>query len=535
MFDQVSFLMGFIFCDKSKSEGDGDQSLFKSLIYGKGFALELSIMKTYSFSFLKIRTKRWLSFVLSFSLIFSPLIGHSLTIQLNRNINVRVTENTSHVATRPSSRGTLKRVGVLKSGTKIQIPKEFVEKDPKGKVDFESTLNRWLSQSHFTGDSTDTGLPGLYTFNGQKQDYFFPVTLSDKNKGNLDLSNSDKDKPLYVALSFLARNKNQFHIIEDVEVVEGQEVVEPDTAGLHPASTAPQSESEAGKCHEKCHFQQREDNSPAVADNSALVRLISALSATLDKVNSKTKSFLPNVDIDKHRVQLDRNLSRTCGPAITMISLNAEIETEKKQYQNLSTLSSNDILSMMMKESSGKCDAIKKENNSESIGLFQINTKSATKGISSCNTAQMAQIRGTQSIQDLKENRSLQCLQNPMVSLRESLRLLNGKVKSLNKFSFQTMTSEDQRRLILSAYNGGEKWVERARTDLEVFNRRNETNLSINKWEDLRLFYLRRALDDNNQRNLFGLVHDRDEQRTLNNTISNLAYVEALVPRSLPK
>jgi hypothetical protein len=81
--------------------------------------------------------------------------------------------------------------------------------------------------------------------------------------------------------------------------------------------------------------------------------------------------------------------------------------------------------------------------------------------------------------------------------------------------------------LAASAYNGGERWVMYAKSDLDTFNRRHGTNLDPYNWEDLRIFYLRRFLGSDRENDYLG----RSISGRTSRALINLAYSENVVPR----
>lgn len=123
-------------------------------------------------------------------------------------------------------------------------------------------------------------------------------------------------------------------------------------------------------------------------------------------------------------------------------------------------------------------------------------------------------------------------LTNPVTNVRASLDVLESKHQALAKdFNFSKMSEDDRLRLLISAYNGGERWVRQAKSDLLQFNRKQGTDLDYNNWDDLRVFYFRRHLNAGQEREAFGNSRGR-EQRAVKNTLLNLAYTENLIPRS---
>ncbi|MES2857115.1 MAG: hypothetical protein V4692_14700 [Bdellovibrionota bacterium] len=89
----------------------------------------------------------------------------------------------------------------------------------------------------------------------------------------------------------------------------------------------------------------------------------------------------------------------------------------------------------------------------------------------------------------------------------------------------------------ISGYNSNVTWAVRAKHDLKIFNARHKTNLNPLNYEDLRVFFLRAALNDRDQVKYFGSADPKVTGRSVGtfknkgNTLINLAYMENVVPR----
>ncbi|MDX9731271.1 MAG: hypothetical protein RBT63_05820, partial [Bdellovibrionales bacterium] len=136
--------------------------------------------------------------VLAVQLVYLPTglpMGMALKIQLTDDIKLR-----------QSVDGDLERVGLLKRGTVIEIPDAFVV-TKNGKPDLELTLNNWLRNA-----SREQERPGLYKFDGEKHDYFFPIKVVKPAPGST-LGSGDETK--FIALKFMARNGGALIVSED--------------------------------------------------------------------------------------------------------------------------------------------------------------------------------------------------------------------------------------------------------------------------------------------------------------------------------
>ena len=193
------------------------------------------------------------------------------------------------------------------------------------------------------------------------------------------------------------------------------------------------------------------------------------------------------------------------------------------------------MLALMTVESSGKCSSVGTYGrNEKSMGLFQINSRSHR-----CTRAHR-----------IKTRENAICLANPDNNLRKSLSILShfhdevsppGLVDEAESLSCSVdwvhlnARQRDSWRRAVSAYNGGDIWIDRAiqvvenvRSDVSparMHTRRNReavddvAKLSEANWEQLRVYYfVEKLLMGRNGRNP-------------KNTIINLAYTEAILGR----
>lgn len=443
----------------------------------------------------KMNAKVALSLSLSLLTAFTPTISNALDLQIQRAINLR-SGNTGEA---------LQRVGRLEAGSIIRIPDEYAIRT-NGNVDFERTLNNWLSRASQLNDGT-----GLRSFNGTKRDYFFPVQIVQAAPG----SQVGSEGTFMIALRYLQRNGSLLVTSEAAPVfaetpataaptpqavAEAQAAAQAAQAAADAARAAAQqppapvqTNLEAAAPCTNCDAPQAPLAIPQSADRLR-VALDSHLNRPLNRMSTRTT---PHVDTAISRFE------RTCGMRFTdfLSSLRQEIASSSLRTTVPNALTSTTMLGLMTQETTGDCRA--RGDGGRSVGLFQV--------------------------QSTRYSRD--ALRNPVTNARAALDNLESKRQALaSDFDFSRMTENDRLRILVSAYNGGERWVRRAKEDLQQFNRQQGASLDHNNWEHLRIFYFRRHLNSQNERELFGNVRGR-EQRSTKNALSNLAYTENLIPR----
>lgn len=226
------------------------------------------------------------------------------------------------------------------------------------------------------------------------------------------------------------------------------------------------------------------------------------------------------------------------------------------------------LLSMMTLESGGDCFASVEEGGKDpatgqalrSRGLFQVHAKFTS--LRACGDAQKERIRRAQSAGELREGP--RCAENPVLNLRAATKVLADKAEALVSgsktyeiYDFEekrarsgrncwrkkriTISAFDKKRLrdkrgrptrdlwrmAVSAYNGGERWVFRAKRNIDAFNALHGTKVDPYDWNSLKDYYFRRTLSRKQQIRYFG-AQERD--RDLDYAILNVIYAENLVP-----
>lgn len=391
------------------------------------------------------------------------------------------------------------QIGVLRAGSIVDIPDQFRVNDRNGKFSSELTLNNWLKNAGQLGASQPNHGGGILREGERATDYFFPVKIVSAAPGSkLPTTNG---KTYFLALRWLARNKNQQLVVQQDAPVKVQ-----------PQISAPME----AQCTEGTCLPKERSHSPA------LDRLVTDLAPALQRAQVGATHNRRRTSNDMRT--LAHEFQRTCG-----FSLESFIPIVKNRAQ-AAGVPTNILLSIMVQESSGHCFGYNSNGHTADRGLFGIN--SGSSNIRACSRTEVRQIRSSTAAQLAT---GPQCIENPVVYLDASIRILKSKLKSIISSGFEYRKLHDSTgrptadawRLAVSAYNGGERWVKRAKTDLEEFNRKQGTHLDPNNWEDLRVFYLRSFLDQNRESRHFG---GRTSGRT-STAILNLAYTENVVPR----
>lgn len=449
------------------------------------------------------------------------------------------------------------KMGYIAPGTVLDIPNRFRVLDSYGAVDVERTLNKWLIQA---GEADENASPENLKYRGRKKALFFPVKVLKWGKGSYLTksfmkekglkSKEDFDGQVRIALSTMQRNGRLLvtHRGSDLDgEAEPQRKLyagEPDKTKYGPVAhrgatrslyTSDQDiarerqykpvdpqyrnlksnqSTEAGLCHE-CRKM-----------SSSVQRLKDHLPITLGKLAARTeKSVQPFGQVEK---KVPTRFKATCG--INFAGFEKYMDKQLSSDPGLSKL----LKMVMVKESAGRCQAENPEGwRPNSIGLFQINLGSTD--YLKCSGEQSKKLK-SMTLSQMASSGSVQCLENPVLNLKEAIRIYKEKERMLfgkrrgqpAHFDKTKMTDDERLRMILSAYNGGQKWVIRAKMALQEYNKKMGTDADHNKWEDLRLFYLRRALTNSEQIEMMG--HTRVD-RALKFAIPNLVYTETLVPR----
>ena len=426
----------------------------------------------------------------------APSLSLALDIKVQRTVNLR---------TSSGSESTLRKVGKLAAGSIVSIPDQYAVRK-NGAVDFESTLNNWLSKA-----STLANDAGMKNFSDTKKDFFFPIKVVKAAPGS-EVGNQDS---YMVALHYLQRKGALLETTESTDLMDviameqaPAEVASSEVAGetdgaasAAPIASAPVAASSINSFQASAVSVCTECRS----QNQSLHPLAGRLQAALDSNLRSPLTKMANRTVGHAETAASR-FERSCGMRIEdfVSSLRNEISRSTLRSTVPTALTSTMMLGLMTQETTGNCNA--SGDHGTSSGLFQVNTRSS--------------------------GYSRDQLRNPVTNARAALNNLEAKHQALSReFDFSKMTEDDRLRLLVSAYNGGERWVTRAKDDLLQFNRQQGASLNPNSWEHLRIFYFRRHLNAGNERQAFGTVRGGD-QRSTKNALSNLAYTENLIPRT---
>lgn len=458
-------------------------------------------------------TSLWLKSILAVVAIQIAFMPVSFAVKIQIKVDTKLREGQDN---------SMERVGLLKRGTIIEIPDDFAV-DAKGvlvsvshqKPNLEMTLNNWLRTGGKKGPANFDGA-GRYSYDGEKADFFFPIRVTQPAKGST-VAPGHQDTKHFIALKYLARSGNAMIVTDDARVELAP--LADDTVELPgPPTPAEDRRQRAMEATSPCAM----GLCTKTSEVSQPVRnLLAALNPALKAANKRSDQDYSRTDHDLAKMY--KNFRNSCGfPLLEFTSLVKQRATQAGVPPEI-------LLSLMTQESSGKCYALNSEQDTtQSVGLFQIN--SASSKYPRCSNQQKAVLKNLGHASRLAQGP--RCLENPVINLEESIRILKDKRRILTSarggFDESKLTSKDAWRLAVSAYNGGPKWVLEAKKDLEQFNAKNGTHLSAYNWEDLRIFYLRMWLDRHQQNADFGsMANGRSKQ----NSIINLAYAENVIGR----
>lgn len=440
--------------------------------------------------------------VLSVQVALMP-VSFALKIQIKADRRIREHQDNA-----------MERVGLVKAGSVVEIPDEYVVKT-NGKPDLEKTLNNWLRKA---GELRKKNDAGEYTYDGQEREYFFPVRISQPAPGST-VRPGHQDTQHFIALKNLAR-KGAAVIVSDDFVLEKQTT----SASAPKRKSAPVKHPhvevdpamEASTCATGLCSQPTDSSQP-------VLNFINAISPALAAADRGSKQIFNRTQNDLKHVY--EKFENSCGfpleQFIPIVKARAEEADVPPEI----------LMGLMTQESSGRCHILNSEKDaSQSVGLFQVNSESSR--VPRCTSGQKEILHGLGSASRLATGP--RCLENPLVNLDESIRILKGFKATLTNdasgFDESLLSTEDMWRLSVSSYNGGAKWPLQAKKDLESFNAINGTSLSAYNWEDLRLFYMRSWLDRGQRSAAFG---SSNTGRLREYSVSNLAYAENIVGRPL--
>ncbi len=448
----------------------------------------------------KVKIKEYLSVILAASMAFPPTT-FAAQVEIGKNMNLRISGTDSR------NGSILKTLTTLPRGSVIEIPDEYVVMSGP-KINVNASLNKWISHNRMA--------PSRFDANGKsKFDYFFRVKV---------VSTPNKDfngQYGYVALGALAvEDGMKIKTIQDTALIDSRSFDQPT---YRPPSQTPSTYSapirdrtEAKVCIDNCD-----------QDNHLISRIKSELSRTLVSIQNRTNQFMRGKSTDGTFNAIIRNFERSCyGLKFDDFANYVKAESPRQNVP------AETMLSIMTQESAGSCGAIgDRTSSSKSVGLFQINTQTITN-INPCTNRQFAALRG-KTIEQMETDPSLLCLQNPVVNfhagikvLKDKYALVNGGAKPMSNGTWDQLSTRerDNFRKALSAYNGGQRWVLNAQSDMRYAS--EKFGIALNDdWETIRLFFFRHELKRN------GYVQAQGPNRATRNNLINVPYVESIMGR----
>ena len=247
---------------------------------------------------------------------------------------------------------------------------------------------------------------------------------------------------------------------------------------------------------------------------------------------------------DQYIKTFRNNLLGTCKPPMTIKNIACEACRNDIPPEIL--------LAIASQESDGRCNVTGDiGSSSQSRGLFQINDNSAkNQYLNDCPTCRSIDCGSSEYCPTC--NPSIHCgsptkceIYNSIINLREGIRILKQKYQGVNDGSspveFQCTDERNNRkakwknlkreerdrwRKSVAAYNGGEGYVFYAYRDMKNCGFSEE---ETQVWELRRLFFFRRYFDEKNTH----CGASESNRRSIDNTISNIAYTEAILGRDI--
>jgi len=472
--------------------------------------------------------------VLCTGLTLAP-VAHAFQIKLKKDFKVRQTKD-----------GQMERVGLLTAGSIIEIPDQYKVNNKNGTIDFELSLNNWLKN----GGQDESDRAGKFTYDGEYSEFFFPIKIVQAEKGS-SLEPLDEKGNLYMALQHIAIRKGALVVTENATVTEktlpnprpkAQQQQPPQS--LKGPLPVPRPESSSSNSNDlavpplEAGITCPDGACPGRTNDPSFNSLVDNLKKALEAVDHRRVENSKRTAQDLEKVR--DNFKKSCG-----FPLESFVPEVKRQADAAGMSSQFLLLSLMVQESSGHCFRTSSETNrTRNRGLLQINSKTAN--YRACNDSQKRALK-KMSIDQMRQGPK--CLENPVLNLEEAIRVLKSKLDLLTRSNIGVSRNETYKgfdparlktsdggwsdeawRLAVSAYNGGERWVLRAKHDLEAFNKKFDAKTDPYNWEDLRVFYLRRHLD-RFKKGHTTYFDDRRSGRSEKNTLINLAYTENVVPR----
>lgn len=446
--------------------------------------------------------KKGMSILTLWSFLFAQVAG-AAEFTLTKNMNLRVAKDSE----------SARRLGVLKKGSVVEVPDAYVVKDKSGKMDFDKTLLNWLKKSEEAGpNQEDQSKQFLLSETSSEKHHFFPVKVVRAAKGS-SVAEGDlqsRSSTFYMALEHMRVSARKIETTKDLVAnltpeQDGKPVAKIDKEGATPAEARLEAVTDYKPCT-SCKTQEPQGILGTL--NKALIGRANAADRKgyQRQLRARTSDFS----------HVEENMKRTCGFSVK------DFSKKISQMRGDSILQTEDFLAILTQESDGICyPSGTIGGRSSNSGLFQINRRYAKK-YRACNGNQIAALK-KMSFDEMEKSPAVQCLENPMVNLKEAIRTVKEKRDALladdRGFDFTQAPKEDQKRFVLAAYNGGERWILKAKEELEAFNKAHGTSYDTHRWENIRVAILFGYLKQSDG------VAKRGHHRT-SSAAHNMAYVE---------
>lgn len=387
---------------------------------------------------------------------------------------------------------------VAMKGEVFNIPEQYFVDENDNKINANYAVSYWLR------DAKTIGYKFLETSPIRRQDFMVPI------------QDPKTDQLFYVNINDITVDATYNHII-----------IKTDTAFFLEAS--PSNHSREELTHD---FSPNCKHPSIKASLGVIEELTTDVTAILDHFNDEVeKKTKRNIANRGSTGVVIRNFNRTCKP-YTFESFYPKLKAKAARAHVPVDI----LLGIMTQESSGRCGDPRHEfDNTQSVGLFQINTRSSEKPL--CKLTQKDREKGITMQTHFEDE---QCLQNPLRNLDEAIAILKQKYRYINRenplleghhtFDELPLKQRNMWRKALSSYNGGEGHVRRSIKDVDLFNKLYSTEIDNNEWAAIRIFLMRRAVD----RRGFSMFPEGSEYpkargRTDQNIVYNLSYVDSIV------
>ncbi len=382
--------------------------------------------------------------------------------------NVREVENSND----PNAPLTL--VGRLSAGSEIEIPDEYCVFNAKN-FDFDASVRKWLVALKDKAGSK----PEFSKFDGNKHDYFIPVTVSKAKPGS-------KLKMDGKFIDSIPTNRSFYISIRDIAVSTDSSMKLAETSGIYGVASIAKAKTAAtgreavtadgcpncteqdiglnqlrkhiqanAEAIDKAYPKKLPNNPPSVAviapittsilgsslETTGVPQVILQVAPVKRDLHSPPLLKLVDSQILKKFTDVDANMKRTCGFGL------ADFLPEIEKQVKFTAFSSAQLVSIMSHESSGVCFPKSRDiKDPMEHGLFGITNSdrkiSQTEGF--CGKKDGSDSR--QGVRDAtasndafarlskyKTDPKVQCVGNPFLNLQASIRNLNAKLEDYQR------------------------------------------------------------------------------------------------------